>query len=134
MTQLENLHYAIGELAYAIARADGEIQKEERQKFHDIIEKELMNKDYDFNVSDIIFQILEKDKSSVQDAYDSAMKQIRLNSNYLSPELKETFIMVVENVARAFPPVTVGELDLLIKFREEFKPISGDPVYYLTGK
>ena len=27
MTPLENLYYAIGELAYAVARADGEIQR-----------------------------------------------------------------------------------------------------------
>lgn len=29
MTPLQNLHSAIGELAYSIARADGTIQKEE---------------------------------------------------------------------------------------------------------
>ena len=130
MTQIENLHYAIGELAYAVAFADGVIQKEERLKFQDIIEKELKGKDYDFNITDIIFQVLERDKTSVNEAYDSAMKQIRMNSNYLSPELKETFIMVIENIARAFPPVTISEIDLLKKFREEFEPIHGDPVYY----
>ncbi|MBA3680360.1 MAG: hypothetical protein H0W73_04215 [Bacteroidetes bacterium] len=130
MRQLENLHYAIGEMAYAIACADGKIQKEERQKFHDIVKEELRNKDYDFNISDIIFQILEKDSGSIEEAYNSAIHQIRVNSNYLSPELKETFIMVIESVARAFPPVAIREIDLLKKFREEFKSINGDPIYY----
>ena len=37
MTPTQNLHSAMGELAYAVARADGAIQKEERQKFHDIV-------------------------------------------------------------------------------------------------
>ncbi len=130
MTQLENLHYAIGEMAYAIACADGKIQKEEKQKFQDIVEIELRNKNYDFNVSDIIFQILEKDHTTIAEAYNSALHQIKLNSNYLSPELKETFLMVIESVARAFPPVTISEIDLLKKFREEFKAINGDPIYY----
>ena len=41
MNSTENLHYAIGELAYAVACADGIVQKEERQKFHDIVLAEL---------------------------------------------------------------------------------------------
>ena len=62
MTPEQNLHNAIGQLAYAIAKADGAIQKEETKKFHAIVEAELRCKDYDFDVSDIIFQVLEKDK------------------------------------------------------------------------
>jgi tellurite resistance protein len=41
MTPVENLHYAIGELAIAVALADGEIQKEERDQFHKLVETEL---------------------------------------------------------------------------------------------
>ena len=130
MTPTENLHYAIGELAYAIAAADGAIQKEEREKFHAIVEAELRCKDYDFNVSDIIFQILEKEKTSTEYAYDWAMKQIRLNSHYLSPALKEKFIVVMEKVAKAFKPVTIDEMLLIEKFKEDIAPIKGDSVYY----
>lgn len=130
MTALENLHYAIGELAYAIALADGEVQKEERLKFHNLVEAELRCKDYNFNVSDIIFQIIDKDKTSLQDAYDSAMKQIRTNSHYLSPELKATFIKVMEKVAKAYNPVTINEQNLIEKFKKDIEPITGDPVYY----
>jgi len=130
MTAIENLHYAIGELAYAVAKADGTIQKEERTKFHNIVEAELRCKDYDFNVSDIVFQIIDKDKTSTQDAYDNAMKQIRTNSHYLSPELKATFIRVMEKVAKAYKPVTINEQNLIEKFKMDIEPIIGDPVYY----
>jgi len=130
MTALENLHYAIGELAYAVAKADGEVQKEERLKFHNIVEAELRCKDYNFNVSDIIFQIVDKDKTSLQEAYDSAMKQIKTNSHYLSPELKATFIKVMEKIANAYKPVTVNEQNLIEKFKKDIEPIIGDPVYY----
>jgi len=54
MTSLESLHFAIGELAYAMASADGTIQKSERQKFHDIVATELEKNHFDFNISDII--------------------------------------------------------------------------------
>ena len=131
MTSLESLHYAIGELAYAIARADGTIQEEERKIFHEIVTSELNNNDYGFSVSDIIFRILEKDNNiDAQTAYDWAMKVIRLNSHYLSPKLKETFIRVLEMIAESFPPITSGEFDILNKFKEDIAPLKGDPIFY----
>lgn len=130
MTPTENLHYAIGEMAYAIARADGAVQKEERQKFHDIVAAELRMKDQGFNISDIIFKIMDKDKTSTKDAYNWAMGQIRVNSHYLSPQLKETFIKVIEKVAKAYAPVTIDETDIIEKFKKDIAPLKGDPIYY----
>lgn len=130
MTPIESLHYAIGELAYAIARADGTVQKEERNKFHDIVAAELRCRDYAFDVSDIIFRMMDKDKPDSATSYKWAMDEIRLNNHYLSPELKKTFIRVMEKVAAAFPPVTVTEKDLISKFKNDIVMINGDPVYY----
>ena len=130
MTPIQNLHYAIGELAYAVASADGKVQKEERKRFHSIVEAELRCKDYDFDISDIIFQILDKDKQDTETTYRWAMDQIKLNSHYLSPELKKTFLRVIEKVAKAFPPVTKDEAKLLGRFKKDFEPIHGDPVFY----
>ncbi len=131
MSPLQNLHIALGELAYAIARADGVIQKEERKTFHDITVAELRCNDYDFDVSEIIFQILEKDKYvDTETAYDWAIKEIKLNKHYLSPQLKETFIKVMEKIAKAYPPVTSEEMNLLERFKKDIAPINGDPVFY----
>lgn len=130
MTPIESLHYAIGELAYAVARADGSVQKEERKKFHDIVAAELRSKHAAFDVSDIIFQMMDKDKTDSATTYKWAMDEIKLNSHYLSPELKKTFICVMEKVAKAFPPVTVKEQDLISKFKKDIVMINGDPVYY----
>jgi uncharacterized tellurite resistance protein B-like protein len=130
MTPLQNLHYAIGELAYAVARADGSVQKEERQKFHDIVAVQLRNDNYAFDISAIIFQIMDKDKATLPDSYNRAVKEIRNNSHYLSPKLKETFICVMEKIAEAYPPVTIGERDLIEAFRHEIAPLEGDPIYY----
>ncbi|MDZ4663400.1 MAG: hypothetical protein SGJ15_00850 [Bacteroidota bacterium] len=130
MTPTENLHYAIGELAYAIASADGEVQKEERKKFQDIVAAEMRCKDYGFDVSDIIFKIMDRDKTATKEAYDSAMKQVRTNSHYLSPELKKTFINVIEKVAKAYSPVTIDENSWIEKFKKDIETLNGDPVYY----
>jgi uncharacterized tellurite resistance protein B-like protein len=134
MTPQENLHYAIGQLAYAIAQADGKLQPEERAKFHSIVTDETHSNHYDFNVSDIIFHVLDKYKFvDVQTSFENAMKEIRLNSHYLSPALKAKFISILEKTANAFPPVTVEEAELINKFRKEIAPINGDPVYYGQG-
>jgi uncharacterized tellurite resistance protein B-like protein len=131
MTPLENLHTAIGELAYSVACADGAIQKEERDKFHAIVLAELRCKEYNFDVADIIFRVLEKDKYvDAKTSYDWAMNEIRVNSHYLSPKLKETFVRVMEKVAKAYPPVTREEISLIDKFKKDIEPIKGDPVYY----
>ena len=130
MTSIQNLYYAIGELAYAIAISDGIIQQKEREKFYAIVEAELRCKKYDFDIAKIIFQIMSKDKINSEDSYNRAMQQIRLNSHYLSPELKKTFIAVIEKVARAFKPVTLEEFEMIVRFKNEIKLINGDPVYY----
>jgi uncharacterized tellurite resistance protein B-like protein len=130
MTPTENLHYAIGEIAYAIARADGKVQKEERIKFQNIVEAELRCKDCDFDVSSIIFHVLNKDKTSTKYAYDWGIKQIKANSHYLSPILKATFINVIEKIAKAFSPVTVDEMKLIERFKKDIEPLHGDPIYY----
>lgn len=130
MTSTQNLHYAIGELAYAVAFADGKIQQEEREKFESIIAAELKGKNYDFDVSDIIFKILEKEKQDVETVYQWALAEIKTNSHYLSPALKQTFIIVLEKIAKAFPPITGEESKLIERFKNDIESIVGDPVYY----
>ncbi len=130
MTSLENLHYAIGQLAYAVASADGSVQPKERQKFHDIVAAELRCNDHDFNVSDIIFQIMEKDKWDTETTYNWAMKEIKTNSHYLSPALKKSFIMVMEKIAKAFSIVTDEEKNIIERFKKDIEFINGDPIFY----
>jgi uncharacterized tellurite resistance protein B-like protein len=131
MTPIENLHMAIGELAYAIARADGAIQKEEREEFHKMMMEGIRSGDGDLDISDIIFQVMEKDKfTNTETAYDWAMHQIRMNSHYMSPELKETFINVIQKIAEAYAPVTTEEKKLIDRFKKDIEPLKGDPIYY----
>jgi uncharacterized tellurite resistance protein B-like protein len=130
MTPLENLHYALGEIVYAIAQADGTIQKEEREKFYAIVAAELRCKNFYFDVSNTIFKILEQENIDTETSYQWGISQIKLNSHYLSPELKATFIKTVEKIAKAYPPVTIEEKNIIDKFKEDIYPLLGDPVYY----
>lgn len=130
MNPIENLHYAIGQLAFSIAFSDKKIQKEERENFHKIIVDELNHHDYHFNISDIIFQVMEKDKIDSNTVYEWALKEIKTNSHYLSPELKAKFLSVIEKVAGAYPPITDDEMTIINRFKKDIESIHGDPVYY----
>ena len=130
MTPIENLHYALGELAYAVAFADRTIQEDERKKLHAILESELESLHGTMDISEIIFKILEKDKTDSETAYTRAMEQLWLNSHYLGPELKLSFLHVIEKVAKAFPPVLRTEKNMIKRFREDIAEIHGDPVFY----
>lgn len=130
MTPTAHLHYAMGQIAYAMSGIDGKVQREERKKFHDIVAAEVRCHHYDFDVSDIIYQVLDKDKTDVQTAYEWGMNELRINSHYLDPELKQTFIRIAEKIAKAFPPVNAAEQVLLDRFTVDIAPLKGDPVYY----
>lgn len=127
---IQNLHYAIGQLAYAVAHADGIVQAEERQRFHSIVEAELRCGDHDFDLSEIIFKIMDRDNHDSKTVYTWAMNEIKTNSHYLSPQLKQTFIKVMEKIAKAYPPVTENEQRLIEQFKKDIEPLEGDPVFY----
>lgn len=129
MTPPENLCYALGELAYAIAFADGSVQNQEREKFQQLLSEELKGKT-PTDVASIVFKLMEKKNRDSKTVYEWAINEVKINSHYLSPELKNTFISVIEKVAQAFPPVTNSERKLLEQFRKDIAPLHGDPVYY----
>jgi uncharacterized tellurite resistance protein B-like protein len=130
MTSLESLYYAIGELAYAVARADGKVQEQEKEKIHQIVENALKNNEHNFDISEIVFKLMERDKAGSRTTYNWAIRQIKLNSHYLSPKLKETIISVMEQVAEAYPPVTAGEHELIEDCKKELEALYGDPIFY----
>lgn len=130
MTPIQQLHYAMGLVAYAMSGIDGKVQKQEREKFFNIVSAELRYHNYDFSISDIIYRVLDRDKTDAKTAYEWAMNEIRLNSHYLDPKMKELYIRVVDKIAKAFPPVTAEERDLLEQFKIDLAPLQGDPVYY----
>jgi uncharacterized tellurite resistance protein B-like protein len=130
MTSIENLHDAIGMLAYAIAFADGKVQREEMKKWEAIVAAELRMKEVHFDIADISFRLMARDKVDVKTVYDWAMKEIRINSHYLSPDMKDNFVKIMEKMAKAYPPVTIDEQNLIDRFKLDMEEVHGDPVFY----
>src|SRR5687768_9577536 len=132
MTPMENLYYAVGELSYVVARADGIVQPEEKEKFGRLVSAALaQGGSGGVDVSQIIFQLLERKKHyDGETTYNWAMDTIRNSSHYLSPALKEKFTSILQKVAEAYPPVTAEEREILVRFKNDIMPLKGDPAFY----
>jgi len=130
MAPLENLYYALGELAYAIARADGIVQDEERERFSTFLLNGFHGEDSGVDIASIVFRVMDNKCRDSKTTYDWAINEIRTNSHYLSPRLKDKFRRIMENIAEAYPPVTQAESNLIDRFRRDIAGINGDPLYY----
>lgn len=129
MGPIENLYMALGEVVYAIAATDGKIQREEKEKLHGILKSEFDGHTLNFEPSEIMFSVLQKPITNSKTAYEWALKNIRLNSHYVSENLKHKFIAVVKKVAEAFPPITKDERALIDDFIYQLKSVKGDPIF-----
>ena len=126
MTPLENIYVAAGELAYAVAMADGSVQREENEKFERILKEEFDGRIDLANPASIIFQIMRKERISSDHAYQAAIRELNINSHYLSASMKEHLIHVMERVAKSFPPKTHHEHDMIKKFIVDVNKIKVD--------
>jgi hypothetical protein len=119
MTPSQNLYYALGELAYAIAKSDGAIQEEEKKILHEIVSSEINDENIDFDYSEIIFTIMSKDRTDAETSYAWAMSEIKNNRHYFNDRYKDKFIQILTRVAEAFPPVTSQESTYIERFRKD---------------
>lgn len=124
MTPRQHLCYALGELAYTIAKIDGEVTKEERQKLSDIISNDLSPIDFNYEIAKIIFEMVDKQNKNADTVYKDAVETIQCYSDSFDPQLKLVFLRTLEKIERAVPPVTDAQKELLQNFRQEIKALS----------
>lgn len=124
MDAREHLFYGLGMVAFAVACADGAIQHSEKQELHELVEEWADRYDINYEISEIIFSILQKSKPSLEMGFQEGMHHIELGSNHLNEQLKEHFEYLVRDVAHAFPPVTTNEQNIIDRFKEALRPLS----------
>jgi len=122
MDAKQHLYYALGSLAYAVAKSDGKVQLEEREKLAEIVERGIEH-NLDFNYTDIIFQLLQKEKMGFNEVYKWAMHSFELGKYHFTDEMKTSFIKVIEEVAAAFPPTSPEEAELISRFANDLKAL-----------
>ena len=125
MVGKQSIYYALGILAYAVAKSDGEIQLEEREKLTQIIKRELEH-DLDFQYAEIIFQLLEQENANYENVYNWALEELKKGRHFLSPKIKSQLIGVLQDIAMAFGSVTIEESNIIDRFERDLKLIGSD--------
>ena len=120
MDSKQNLYYALGIFSYAVAKADGTVQLEEKEELQKIVAEEI-DHDIDFQYVDIIFQILQKDKPGFKDVHQWALDALERGKYHLTEDIKNQFINVLKRVAAAFPPKSEEEHELINIFIQEIR-------------
>ena len=124
MEGTERLYYGLGLLAFAVAKADGKIDPEERRKLHEIVEKDKACNHPELDISEIIFHILKKyDKTHQQDLYDRAIKEFKTAKAFIEDDMRSDFPALLEKIARAFHPITPEENEIIQRFRKDLDEI-----------
>lgn len=113
----------LGKLLYAIAMADGEIQKEEREKIHEMVTKRLAPIESSTDqagtdaayITEFEIDFLEEFAEDLETAYESFADWYSFNKSDFSQELKDVTVELAEEVAKAFGGVDPKEKELLDK-------------------
>ena len=116
----ENIYHALGSLAYAIAKADGKIQKEELNIIRKNAQEILFSEDISNDFVDEMFDNLEKKDISVEDAYNYAIDLLEANKYEYDfyDSLKKKCILFLESVAGSFERDSLKEWNLIEDFKK----------------
>lgn len=123
MHGIENIYYALGEMAYAIAKADGAVQKEERKKVHEIVSEEIQKNNINIDYTDTIFKILDKDDNDAASSYEWAMQEFEENKTHLTPALVDQFVLIVDKIADAFDLPSDNEDAMVSRFKKDIRAL-----------
>lgn len=113
MIKRERLYDAFGELIYAIAMADGEVQEVEVEALRKIINSHPWASEIKWS-----FDYEKSKNNTVEDAYKKAV--IACKENGPDPEYKY-LLEVMEQVAEAFDGVVPSEKQIIENFKHELE-------------
>ena len=121
MSSNTEMNQAIAELAYAMCIIDGELHKDEKKAFLEIIKSELGEGE---ESAKIRFELLDEiTNPNMEHAYQDALNIIRFNKHQLNEDLKNRFIRVIERVAISHKGMQASENIMIKKFKQDLKDI-----------
>ena len=111
----------MGSLAYAIAKADGEIQKEEKEIIKRLAQKEFEIEDVDIEWIDNMFRKLETDNVTLEDAYQYAIDTLKANKYEFDFDaaIKNRCINFMAKIADGFQESSNTELTIIERFKND---------------
>lgn len=121
MDAKQSLFYGLGQVVYAVAQADGKVQREEREKLHKFLKEEINRIDADFDYTDIIFQLLDKEHIDFETSYKWGIDSMKLGSHKLTSQLRWEFVDLLCKVAESYPPTSKNEMEIISRFLQDLR-------------
>jgi tellurite resistance protein len=122
---LENIHRAMGSLAYTIAMSDGEIQVAEKNILLKIANETFQLNNYNSEHIKSMFDQLEKQEVSIQESYDYAidcLKASRFDDSF-NNGVKHQCVDFMRKVAISFGEVDFKEQSIIEQFIKDIDAI-----------
>ena len=131
MTTMDHKEFyqELGKLLYAIANADGKVQKAELKQLQKIVSDELVPLDdttdeFGTNaafITEFMFDVYEGTKQDVEKAFNSFLGYLQINKPMLDEKHKKAVISAAHKVAEAFKGMTDEEKQLIKTLEKEIK-------------
>ncbi|MFN6946460.1 MAG: TerB family tellurite resistance protein [Cytophagaceae bacterium] len=120
---LQNIYIAMGSLAYAIAKADGEIQDDEKETIRSLAQKEFELSDVNNEWINTMFTNLKDHDISLEEAYRYALDTLEANRfEYdFDDAMKKKCLRFMEHVAESFDGVSLEERLIINRFKEDIQ-------------
>jgi uncharacterized tellurite resistance protein B-like protein len=117
----ENIHRAMGSLAYAIAMADGEVQTEEIEIIRKLAQVEFELSATDNEWINKMFDQLSASKITLDDAYNYAIDVLESNRyDYDFDEgMKKKCVNFMKKIADAFSEISYSEGSIIKRFEQD---------------
>jgi uncharacterized tellurite resistance protein B-like protein len=119
----------LGRLLYAVAKSDGQVQKEEKEKIYSIVKDELLSLEDtvdEFGMDNAFYTEFEFERlvdirSGAKDPFQSFVSYVKMNHEEIHDELKKLVIRCVEKVAFAYGGIDETEQALIDKLAGKLK-------------
>jgi uncharacterized tellurite resistance protein B-like protein len=117
----QNIHMAMGSLAYAIAKADGQIQEQEKEIIRQLAQKEFELNDSDNEWIKNMFLSLEANQTTLEDAYNYALDVLEANRFDFDFDqiMKQKCVRFMERVAEEIDGVSTDEQMIIKRFKKD---------------
>lgn len=117
----KEIYRAIGEMAYAVAKAQKGLTSTEKIAFFKIVEEEL---DYDAWAAQSRFELLEEvTHPTIEHAYNEAINELKKYKQHFTPELQIKAVKVLERVAESFLGTSEAQQFIIDRFKKDIKSL-----------
>ena len=127
----KDFYKELGQLLYAVAYSDGQINKKEVEALQEFVLKELASFEHESDSSGMNlafytqfeFEDMENKKVPAHEAFTSFLTYLRKNISYINEHFKTEIVTAVKKVAEAYEKTNKKEMEMINLLNSEIKAL-----------